>query len=297
MASVAQAAVLFADVSDSTQLYELAGDAIASDAIDRCISLLKEKTLDGGGRVIKTIGDEIMAMFPSADAAAHAAIEMQSGVALLKPVAGNKIGIRIGFNFGPVLERDGDVFGDAVNVAARLSAQAQRDQIITSAETIENLSPVIRAACRRLYSIQIKGKALEIELGQLLWNWNGDDDNTLVSSFSGKFVQPRGTLRLRYRATEIILNAARSAITLGRDKSAELVIKDAKASRIHCRIERRMSKFVLVDRSTNGTYVTAQGDPEVVLKREELTLRGQGLIALGRSGVDAEELVEFFCEG
>ncbi len=169
MESAVYAAVLFADVSDSTRLYELAGDVIASEAIDRCITLLKEKTLSGGGRVIKTIGDEIMAVFPTADAAAHAAINMQSSVAPLEPVAGNKLGIRIGLNFGPVLERDGDIFGDAVNVAARLCTQAQQDQIITSGETLAIFSPIVRAACRRLYSIQIKGKAHAVELVQLLW--------------------------------------------------------------------------------------------------------------------------------
>ena len=69
------------------------------------------------------------------------------------------IGIRIGFNFGPVVEKDGDVFGDAVNLAARLAGQAQKDQIITSRETVEAMSPVLKTSCRRLYSIQVKGKA------------------------------------------------------------------------------------------------------------------------------------------
>ena len=297
MESAVYAAVLFADVSDSTRLYEQAGDVIASDAIDRCITLLKEKTASGGGRVIKTIGDEIMAVFPTADAAAHAAIDMQGSVAPLEPVAGIKLGIRIGLNFGPVLERDGDIFGDAVNVAARLCAQAQQDQIITSGETLASFSPMVRAACRRLYSIQIKGKTHAVELVQLLWQLDTDEGSTLTTSVAETAESPHATLRLKHRTTEIILDATRHSLSLGRDSAAELVINDAKASRIHCNVERRIHRFVLIDRSTNGTYVMFPDNTGVVLKREELPLHGHGWITLGQSRADTAEWVEFFCEG
>ncbi len=295
MESAAPAAVLFADVSDSTRLYEWAGDEIASAAIDRCVSLLKAKTTGGGGRVIKTMGDEIMALFPCADAAAHAAIEMQNGVALLDPVAGHKLGIRVGFNAGPVLERDGDIFGDAVNVAARLCAQAQQDQIITSGETHAHLSAIVRAACRRLYSIQIKGKTQSVELVQLQWRWN-ETNNTLVTRIAEPLESPHATLRLKHRTTEIILDATRQSLSLGRDTSAELVINDAMASRIHCHVERRMNRFVLVDRSTNGTYVMFPDNTAVVLKREELPLHGHGWITFGQPRAATDECVEFFCD-
>jgi adenylate cyclase len=131
MEPVLQTAILFADVSGSTRLYETAGDTVAAAAIDRCITMLKQKTEAAGGRVIKTIGDEIMSVFNSTDAAANAAIDMQTGAAQLPMTAGIQLGIRIGFNCGSVVERNDDVFGDAVNVAARLASQAQKDQIIT----------------------------------------------------------------------------------------------------------------------------------------------------------------------
>src|SRR5687767_10337706 len=121
-----EAAVLFADVSGSTKLYETAGNAIAHAAVETCISLMKQKTQGAKGRVVKTIGDEVMSAFPSADAAADAAIEMQLAISELPPVGNTTLGIRIGFNFGPVVERDGDVFGDAVNLAARLAAVATK---------------------------------------------------------------------------------------------------------------------------------------------------------------------------
>ena len=181
------------------------------------------------------------------------------------------------------------------NVAARLASQAQQDQIITSQETVATLSAALKAACRRLYSIQIKGKEREVKLCQLIWQRN--EDMTALADFDATLEPRHATLRLSYRAMEIILDSARSSLSHGRDKSAELVIEDTKTSRLHCRVERRVNKFVLVDRSTNGTYVTFQGDPEVVLKREELALRGHGWIALGLPRADTAELVEFFCDG
>src|SRR5678815_5100516 len=81
-----EAAVLFADVSGSTKLYETAGDAVAHAAIEKCVNLMRDKTVQATGRVIKTIGDEVMSAFPTADAAADAAIEMQSGIAELPAV-------------------------------------------------------------------------------------------------------------------------------------------------------------------------------------------------------------------
>ncbi len=296
MESATGAAVLFADVSESTRLYELAGDAVASDAINRCVALLKAKAIASGGRVIKTIGDEIMVLFASVDAAAQAAIAMQSNVALIAPVAGMKLGVGIGFNYGPVLERDGDAFGDTVNVASRLTEHAQANEIITSVETMAQLSLAFRTDCRRLYAIQIKGKSHAVELAQLVWRWDERLDNTLITTYAGKPDLRHTQLRLKHRGAEIVFEAGRGALLLGRDPAADLVVHDAKASRLHCRVERRLDKFVVVDHSANGTYVTFQDDQDVVLKREELPLHGHGWIALGRPRAATDEWVEFFCE-
>jgi len=295
MEPASQAAILFADISGSTRLYEIAGDATASAAIDKCIAMLKQITEAVGGQVIKTLGDEVMSIFHSADDAAIAAIDMQNGVAKLPSTAGTRIGVRIGINFGPVLKRNNDVFGDAVNVGARLAGLAQKDQIITSRQTVEALSPALKEYCRQLYSIQIKGKEKEVELCEVMWQPN-KEATTMMTSTQWPLQPQNAVLRLCYGNQEIVLNAARSSLTLGRDDSAELVINDAQASRAHCRIERRMDKFVLTDHSTNGTYITVEGDRETVLKREEFLLRGHGWITFGQSRTDAAEVLEFYCE-
>src|SRR5260370_9823617 len=167
--AVSEAAVLFADVSGSTKLYETAGDAIAHAAIEKCVNVMRAKPVNAKGRVIKTIGDEVMSAFANADQAADAAIEMQSAISEMPPVGNTQIGIRIGFHHGPVVERDGDVFGDSVNLAARLAGLASKGQIMTSRETIDHMTPVQKASSRRLYSIPVKGKAHEVDLYEILW--------------------------------------------------------------------------------------------------------------------------------
>jgi adenylate cyclase len=289
-----EAAVMFADVSGSTKLYETEGDAVAHAAIDKCITLMREKTTAAKGRVIKTIGDEVMAAFPTADAAADAAIEIQTGIAEMPMVGKTKIGVRIGFNFGPIVERDGDVFGDAVNLAARLSHVATRDQIITARDTVMKMSPMLKANTRGITTIQVKGKNEEIQVFELMWQQS--EDMTTLASHKSIYKPKNAKLRILAQGGEVILSAERPSLALGRDASADMVVRERMASRAHGKIERRLDKFILTDHSANGTFITIEGDKEIILRREEFTLRGHGWIAFGQTRATATDVIEFFCE-
>ncbi|HEX5767554.1 MAG TPA: adenylate/guanylate cyclase domain-containing protein [Burkholderiales bacterium] len=289
-----EAAVLFADVSGSTKLYETAGNAVAHAAVESCVNIMRQKTVAAKGRVIKTIGDEVMAAFRSADDAADAAIEMQLAISQLPPVGNNTLGVRIGFNYGPVVETGGDVFGDAVSLASRLAALATKGQIITARETVMMLSPILKANTRAITTIQVKGRSQEVQVYELMWQQS--EDMTTLASHKGVFKPRNTTLRLRMQDMEMVLSAERPSLAMGRDPSADLIIRERMASRAHGKIERRLDKFVLTDHSANGTFVTIEGDKEIVLRREEFTLRGHGWIAFGQSRSGATDVVEFFCE-
>jgi adenylate cyclase len=286
-------AVLFVDVSGSTRLYEIAGDKAAVATIEDCVNLFKRVADAGKGRVIKTIGDEVMAVFPSAEAATEAAIAMQYGVSQMNEVAGTALGIHIGLHCGPILERDGDVYGDTVNLAAHLVGLAAKGQIITSRLTADLFPPLLKSACRQLYAIKLKGKAQSVEICEVAWK--GGEDSTLIAARTLLKAKP-SKLWIRYRDVEIVLSGQRHSLSLGRDASAELVVRDKMASRLHGRIERRMDKFVLVDHSANGTYVEIDGEPEIRLRREEAILHGDGRIALGQPCANATEIVKFHLE-
>src|SRR6185503_12495565 len=170
--------VLFADVSGSTKLYETVGDAQAHAAVDLCVKLFSALTEQHGGRVVKTIGDEVMAVFADAPPAATAARDIQLGVQDMAPVDKVRLGVRVGFHYGVLVARDGDVFGDTVNLAARLAEMASRGQIITSLETVEKLTPLQKMDCRQLYTIPVKGKDKEVPICEMMWT--DTDDATQV---------------------------------------------------------------------------------------------------------------------
>lgn len=288
-----QVTVLFADVSGSTKLYESEGDKAAMEAIARCLDQLRQTVESSGGRVVKTIGDEVMAVFPTPDAAAFAASNMQYAIDAFPPLGATKLGVRIGFHCGPVIQSGNDIFGDTVNLAARLVEQAGKSQIIISHETSARLGPVFRSFKRPLYAIHVKGKAEEVELCELIWR-HADDVTMSAASRTNAKPEPL-VLRLKYRDREIVRRRDNDSITMGRDLDCSLVIAGNRASRQHCTIERRQNKFVLADLSTNGTYVSAEGGPEILLQREEFRLGKHGWIAFGEPRAEAEEVVEYFC--
>ncbi len=284
-------AVLFADVAGSTHLYEQLGDAQALRTISRCLDLARDTAAGYGGRLVKTIGDEAMLVFPTADQAAGAAAEIQSKIAKLARSDDMHLALRIGFHAGNAIERDGDVFGDSVNVAARMVALAKGGQIILSASTAEALSPYLHRQLRELDVVTVKGKERDIGISELIWQ---DPAELTTLATRPSF---RGTeLELQHGARTIRLNADTAVLMLGRDAENDVVVAAKLASRHHGRIERRRDKFVLIDESSNGTYVTFEGEREFVLRHEELLLRGRGHISLGLPcEIDPVEALWFNC--
>ena len=287
--------VLFADVTGSTRLYERAGDAEAAEGIHGCLKALRGATEASGGRVIKNIGDEIMALFPSADRAAEAAARMHVAVGNLPPVAGQKLSLRIAFHAGPVMQRGDDVFGDTVNLASRLVAQACQGQVLTSSQTAGKLTAALRNSTRQLYDITVKGQASEVSLCELLWSKSPDvTDLPLCDTPKRTF---RSRLRLRLGEREVIRRRAVESITIGRDPQSAFVVEESTASRHHCVIERRQQHFVVRDHSANGTFVSfAGGGAEMVLRREEMALQGHGWLSFGQPKSMAAHVLEYFSE-
>ena len=284
-------AVVFADLAGSTKLYETLGDTLAKMVVDECLDAMRTVTARHGGRVIKTIGDELMCVFPDADRGTVDACDMQLAVAALPPVPGARRSIRVGFHAGPLLEADGDVFGDTVNTASRMAGLAKADQIITTLTTVVRMSPLLRQSTRRIAALTIRGKEDDVDVCEVLWQ--SSDELTMAAS---ALVQPAAahSLHLLHGTQRFVVEGNGAYAMIGRDASCHIVLADRKASRVHARVEWRRDKFFLIDQSTNGTYVTFAGEDEVVLRREEVMLRSQGRISFGHSIADSDlETVDF----
>ena len=283
--------VLFADIVGSTRLYDTLGDARAKKVVDQCIGLMRRIIEQYGGRVIKTIGDEVMCVLPDADSTCLAACDMQHKIMALPMVSGIKRAIRVGLNFGPVLRDHNDVFGDSVNVAARMVGFAKAGQIITTRATVNCLSPMLEKSTRRIAALTVKGKGDDVAVCEIIWQ--GGEELTMATP---SIITPLGqsSLELCYQGTTLIFEQDNATIFLGRDASCQITIADSRASRQHARIELRQKKFFLIDQSTNGTFVLTAGESEFMLRREEVMLRGVGRISFGRAVREADdEFVEF----
>jgi len=286
-------AVLFADVSGSTKLYERLGDAEAKHAVDRVIELMRRYIQTFKGRLVKTIGDEVMATFDQAEDAFMAAVEIQQRIAKLPATGGVRLTVRIGFHFGSAIEENNDIFGDTVNTAARIVGLANGEQILTSKHTIAQLPELLRESTRDLDQLNVKGKTDGVHIYEILWR-AGDEQLTMMAGAINKPAAEIARLTLRYRGKSFLMDQKSSLLMLGRDQSNDLVIEDRKASRQHARIERRGDKYLLIDQSTNGTYLTMKGDKERFLRREEVLLQGSGTICFGNSiNEKSADYVEF----
>jgi adenylate cyclase len=284
--------ILFVDVCDSTGLYEKLGDESAAKAIMGCLDALRGECDAAGGRVVQRIGDELMCIFGTANAALRAAKAMQEWVASRAAEGGSPLAIRIGCHSGPVLESTDELFGDAVNVAARVAAFAIGGQILATDQTRQRVGSRWRARLRPLGTFTMRGKTVELEIHELTWR----SDETLTQlEVDLRAARPAARLSLRFAAQEVCLDAhERLVVTLGRAPDCGIVVNEPRASRRHARIETRHGKFVLIDQSANGTYVRIADGKEVVLRHEELILYAQGTISLGHRSERGD--TEFRCE-
>ncbi len=291
-------AILFADISGSTRLYEILGDVAARTKVADCLEMLTVVITCHLGTVIKTIGDEIMCTFPTAEEAASAACEMhemlEDEITEQTSTGPISLTIRVGMHFGPTILEAGDVFGDAVNVAARMAAMAKGGQIITTQGAVDEMSPIMRASTRFIDRAPVKGKKQTMDIYEVLWQ---QEDVTRMST--GVIAQPNtvpARMRLTYGGDTVLMDGDITTVVMGRSKTADLTINETLASRQHVRIEHRRGKFFIIDQSTNGTYVHHESD-ESFLRREEMPLSGDGMISLGRSfSENPEEVVHFKSE-
>jgi len=292
-------AILFADVVGSTRLFDGLGDQRARVMVAICIDVMRTATEQHHGAVIKTIGDEIMATFPTADDALNAAGQMQKQItahAELK-VEGQPVAIRIGCHFGPVVLEARDVFGASVHTANRMTSQAKAGQIITTSATVERLSPEWRASVRQIDIATIRGQGGEVALYEVLWQT--DDVTSMLPAFALPSHDQRRTLRLRVRSgdREVICDQLHPHVNIGRADESDLIVRGNLISRLHARIEFNRNRFLLTDQSTNGTFVQIIGQEEAFVRRDSMPIKGEGMIGLGRvPDVDSPQTIRFVCE-
>jgi len=291
--------ILFADVSGSTKLFETRGDFEARRLVAAMLNALAEVTNRHGGRVVKTIGDEIMCTFPGPMQGLLGSVDMQKRIANDLAFAKESLAIRVGLHHGDALIEDNDVYGDAVNTAARMASLAKREQIITTASTVRMLTNAGMLRTRSVGQARVAGKQLPIDIVDVTWQEDTSNVTMVQRAIRLDALAPqRIRLQLRYRGQALEIDDLAPPFTLGRDATSSLVVEAEWVSRNHALIECKRGLFVLSDRSTNGTYVKFGDDEELRLHRDEVHLRRSGTISLGQTiALNPDHLIFFQCEG
>jgi len=273
--------VLFADIAGSTHLYELMGDEFAKELISKTLEQLSDIVTSLDGKTIKTIGDEIMCGFPTANQAVLAARQMHEYLAEKTIPAHNyNLSVRVGAHYGPIINSNGDIFGDTVNVSARVTSLACAGKTMITWSTYKQLLPVLQENCRLIMQTKVKGKDQPIDIYDVVWEQ--DDELTSIHGHSGLNALSN-VLTLQYQDTTVKISAKSiTSVLIGRGPNCDLIVPAPLASREHCRITYNLGKFVLDDHSTNGTYLYHDNN-ELFIQHEKTPLLNSGFIGIGES--------------
>ncbi len=276
-----KAVVLFTDVSGSTAYFERYGEVAGHAMVEHCFKVIVPEVEKRAGRIVKYMGDGFLAVFSEALSAVDAAAALHTALAddnAARPDAA-RVRIHSGLSVGPVVvERgDGDVFGDAVNVAARVQHVAGPDQIYVTKDIVDELNLDSQGKARRVGAFPLRGKEDDVEIYEVMWKLEG-----ATVLFTRAALREVARLSVFFSGTVLEMAQEQSRLTVGRTSGNDLLVDDGAVSREHAEFVRRKGAIYLIDHSTNGTYVRPQLGKSRHLHREEFLLDGSGEVSLGR---------------
>ncbi len=282
-------AILFADIAGSTELYEREGDVEAHRRVAESLAAMSQAVTQHQGVVLRTVGDSTLASFNSCDNALLAACTMQ------QMHKHTPLSVRAGFHYGPVIPDKGDVYGNAVNIAARVASFAKTEEITATEFSISQLSDENRDRAKLLDKIQVKGISEPVGIYRINWELDDTMHTRVAPSTINTVVQnEKLSLVLHTGAAEFHLNKDTSTLTIGRDGNCDVAIDGDRVSRKHAQLQWAAGQIQLSDSSTNGTYVHRVGQPALFVRRETIVIEGSGEIGLGcLPSEDATHAVRF----
>lgn len=287
--------VVFTDLFGSTKAFEALGNARATQLVTQVTTWIAQIVESHGGRVVKMLGDGVLSLFDENRSAINAVVEMQRSHQIRMPQIppANRLPIRIGVASGEVEFVAGDCYGDAVNVAARLSDLCGPHQIWANGAALHGVHEAEGVRFRVLGPISIRGRAEPCTVFQVEWQEDVTSGLMTMQSDHVPMLDADhadvlgGQIELSWMDTKKTFKAFELPIHIGRIRQIEFVVSDPRVSRTHARVDWRNGSVMLVDVSSYGCWVRfSGGGADLLLRREECVLHGHGEIALGSSFAD-----------
>jgi class 3 adenylate cyclase len=299
--------IVFMDLSGSSAAYEALDNARVAAVVSKTTRWIGQVCQAHGGRVIKYLGDGVLARFPTGIQSVSAAVFVQQGhtAQVRQQPRALRMGLKIGLASGPVVEMDADAYGDSVNLAARLADMAGGGQIWADESVLsqvygcapsdiptpteEGVTLISESAVRSraLGKIHVPGLTQARSVFQIFWN---DDIPSELLTAPGRLdtalVSRDGSnsrIALAWLDVNKTFTAGGQTIRIGRAAGSDFLITDRRVSRQHVKIEWTQGTFVLTDVSSFGTWVRFAETPEseIALRRTQCLLHSTGEIALG----------------
>lgn len=237
---------------------------------------------------MRTVGDAALASFDDTNAAYLAAVDIQREHLLLK------MSVRVGFHYGEVIPDDGDVYGNAVNLAARVASFAEADEICITEDAVAQLSVKHRSSANYLDRVDFKGMSEPMAVFRVQWTTDNGETAIITAATRSVRYETNQALDLLIGAKRIRIDTDNPVVTFGRSFDNDVIINSESASRNHAKIELLRGRYLLHDSSTNGSYLIRGGSTPVFIRRESVSLENFGSIGLGfNPEVDTRNVIEF----
>jgi len=292
-----QATVVFTDLHGSTAVFEALGNARATEKVTQITNWIVSTCESHNGKVVKTLGDGVLVLYQDGQSAVKAVVELQRQHVkrMAKFPAQTAMPMRIGVASGEVVMVGKDCYGDAVNVASRLCDMCGPNQIWANAAALNAVDEAHGVTFRILGPINIRGRAEPCTVYQIEWREEEASDfltmqGALDPAIASGDVDVLGReIELSWSGVVKRFKSFELPISIGRVKNVEFLVNDPRVSRTHARLEWRNGSVVLFDMSSYGSWVRFNGaiGSDVLLRREECVLHGQGELALGGSFSDS----------
>lgn len=285
---MAELTIAFVDLTGSVSVFETLGNDRATKAVTRLTQWIGSLGIENGGKVVKMLGDGVLLSFSNNRHAVETIIQIQQEHASRVARWPNRLKLlmQIGMARGQVVQIDGDCFGDAVNVASRLSDLAGPEQILVTDQVIRKLGSRHGVRSRSLGPMRIKGRVEPCEVFRIEWQPEMLSEFLTLPADLHSLGNPAeslfGSIQLGWLDTSKSFNLTDLPLKIGRVPEADFVVNDPRVSRMHVSIDIRSGNYVLEDISSYGTWVRFDGaENAIALRRQECLLHSDGEIAMG----------------
>ena len=280
-------AILLADVSGSTPLYERFGDDKASRMVFECVEGMLAIANKRGGEFVRSKGDDVLCLFEDPFAALHAVQEILDHGAL------GSVSVHAGLHWGPVLWRGNELFGGAINVAARLSSKAKINEVLISGDFTKHVEDDPNIKLRPMGEVTLRGTAAPLRIYALIAAAERSEDG-VTRIGTQQATQVMLETRAVIKSTIIKLTCGewsgevndQKDVSIGRSLESDLVLQDSWVSRSHASLAIANGIAELTDGSAAGCTIVYPDGNSYFIHRQTVALHGQGIIQLGSASVD-----------